>query len=176
MRKIIMLMLIMATISGAQTCTGDHSPPSPQEILLHSNVLKIIGLSDPCKVEKLEILIIKKDETLTALSTAPNAKTVNAVVTLNARPPFTLVVSYADGVGNPGSLTWRIRYLPYITYTLEQMVVQGTKAVVLVNPPPARPALPKTIGDVNFQSSAWMIMALLGLSLGAIRYALSRRS
>jgi len=176
MRKIIMLMLIAATVLGARACVGDHSPPSPQEIVLQSNVLKVIGLSDPCKVEKLEILIIKKNETLTALSTAPRAETVNAVVTLNAEPPFTLVVSYADGAGNPGSLTWKIRYLPYIAYTLEQMVVQGTKAVVLVNPPPAKPALPRSIGDVNIQSGAWMVMALLGLSLGAIRYALSRRS
>jgi hypothetical protein len=176
MRKVIIALLMLMTTALALTCKGDHSPPSPHLILLKENVLKIEGLSDPCKVAKLEVIIVKNNKTSTVFSTNPNAVTVNAVVTLNARPPFTLTVSYEDGAGNPGSLTWVINNYPYITYTLEQMIVQGTKAVVMVNPPPAKPALPPEFGEVSYQTSVWFVMALLGFGLGFIRYLMSRRS
>ncbi|NPA85265.1 MAG: hypothetical protein GXO07_04575 [Crenarchaeota archaeon] len=173
--RIIIALMALALLAHA-ACEGDSSPPSPELIIIRGNLLTISGLSDPCKVATLEVIVAKGNLTSTVLSTQPGSERVNALVELPLEPPITLTIRYSDGAGNVGSLTWNIKYYPYIAHTLEQMIVQGTRAVVVISPPPARPALPPELGDVNVQTTTWLIMATLGFALGLIRYVLSRRS
>ncbi len=166
MRRIIALTM-MALALLAACPPGDKSPPSPHLIVLNKNVLSIYGLSDPCKVKSVEVIV----NNYTIYSASPDKESVNLVVTLPSKTPMVLVIRYSDGKGNKGGLTWTVRYLPYVPYTLETMVVSNGKGVVMVNPPPNKPALPPAFGDPAYQTGAWILMASLAFVLGLIRYA-----
>jgi len=172
-RNVIALLFGLGLLLAAGC--DDGSPPSPQEIVLDHNLLVVKGLTDPCNVSRVEIIIVKDGTTTTLLETEPLKTSVDLRATL-PRPPFTLTLAYSDGAGNNGTLTWTVSYLPYTPHTLEKMVITGTKALVLVNPPPARPALPEEYGDPNFQNGAWLLVAGAAFLVGLIRASTSRSS
>ena len=170
----LLTLLLLAPSLRAITCLG---PPSPDKVLLYENVLKILGLSDPCKVKDLNITVIFDNTTVTRAFTY-TVSTVNAIITLPKLTPITITIKYSNYANKTGSLHWTISYLPYTTYTLvyKTSTVSGTAVgyVVLVNPPPEKPLLPKDLGDPNNQTSILILGILLASLVGLVRFIRSR--
>jgi len=164
----------MLSPAVALKCFG---PPSPKRIIIYENTLKVIKLSDPCRVKFLNITVIFDGKTFVK-ALKYNAKAVNANIILPHTTPLTVTLAYSNYGGKTGSLKWTFKYLPYTTYTLVKLtstVSKGTlRFFVIVNPPPEKPLLPKLYGDPSIPAGILSLAIIVAAVVGLVKSVLGK--